>query len=159
MDSKAYVGTGEDSSSNTCYYGFWEYNSLTDQWIKKDSFGGGLRSYGTGFSIRNKGYAGTGVNQGIYYNDFWVYTPDSISTGINSLDESGISLYPDPANDRLFIAGLSQSATVSISDMTGRICSTPMLGSQIDVSALPPGIYLLRIQDSGGSVVRKFVKD
>jgi N-acetylneuraminic acid mutarotase len=158
IGKKGYIGIGEDSSSNTSYSGFWEYNSLTDQWIEKDSFGGGPRSYGTGFSIGEKGYAGTGYNIGSYKKDFWVYTPDSITTGINDIEIDSISIYPIPATDRLSITGISEEAKLSICDMTGRIIATPTCG-MIDISFLPSGIYYIDVLDNSNSMVRTFVKE
>ena len=155
----AYLGTGNDSIYK-CYSDFWKYDPQTDIWVQKDSFGGGLRSGAVAFSIGNRGYAGGGDTPTIVcLNDFWVYTPDSLPTGIRSIDVASISIYPDPATDRLYISGLPESATHTISDMTGRICSTPSSGREVDVSTLPSGVYLLRIQDSSGFVVKKFVKD
>ena len=156
----AYLGTGFDSTYK-CYSDFWKYNPQSDTWIEKDSFGGGTRVAAVAFSIGNRGYAGTGETTSVAHGtkDFWMYTPDSLPTGIRSIEESSIRIYPDPVSDRLYITGLPESASLAINDMTGRICSTPSSGHEIDVSALLSGVYLLRIQDSGGFVVKKFVKE
>ena len=156
----AYFGTGGDSTYKT-FSDFWKYDPQTDTWIQKDNFGGGKRWGAAAFSIGNNGYAGTGdsTNVALGTIDFWQYTPDSLPSGVRAIDESSISIYPDPATDRLYISGLPESATHTISDMTGRICSTPSSGREVDVSTLPSGVYLLRIQDGSGFVVKKFVKD
>ncbi len=48
---------------------------LSDKWTQKADFGGGIRLYGTGFSIGNKGYAGTGITVSFRQKDFWEYDP------------------------------------------------------------------------------------
>ena len=87
------------------------------------------------------------------------YLEVAMNTSIKTIDASSFSIYPDPAGDHLYISGLPPSATLCIIDMTGRICYTPSSLREIDVSALPSGVYLLRIQDSSAYVVKKFVKE
>jgi hypothetical protein len=85
---------------------------------------------------------------GTYYTEV-----NNVSNG-----DLGLKVYPNPTNDRIYISGLSNNPTIIITDMTGRTCTTPT-GGEIDVSTLPSGVYCLRIQDSSGSVIRKFVKE
>ncbi|MBL4656764.1 MAG: right-handed parallel beta-helix repeat-containing protein, partial [Flavobacteriales bacterium] len=47
-----------------------------DTWVQKANYGGTARAYGVGFSIGNKGYAGTGTD-GVNRKDFWEYNPSS----------------------------------------------------------------------------------
>ena len=155
IGDKGYIGTGVDSGGQYLK-DFWEYNSSTDQWIEKDSFGGVNRLGASGFSIGNKGYAGIGGRSTTaqYYNDFWVYTPDSLPTGIRSLDESSISIYPDPVSDRLIINNLEPHTPIIITDMLGQVMIRDIAETSkisIDVSALPPGVYCVNN--------RKFVKE
>ena len=156
---KGYLNVLYDTSGIYSDY-FWEYNAISDSWIQKDSFIGGNIIGDAFFTIGNKGYAGIGTPSNIAHcvKNFWAYTPDSLPTGIRSIDESSISVYPDPVSDRLYISGVSQSATLTVSDMTGRIYMIQR-EHEMDVSALPSGIYLLRIQDGVGFIVRKFAKE
>jgi len=155
IGDKSYIGTGIDSTTRQ-YKEVWEYNTTTNAWIEKDSFGGAMRSDAASFSIGNIGYAGTGdttVNHG-YVKDFWMYTPDSISTGIRSIDESSISIYPDPASDRLIINNLAPHTPIIITDMLGQVMIRDIAETSkisIDVSSLPPGVYCVNN--------RKFVKE
>ena len=151
----AYLGTGSDSTY-ICYNDFWKYNPQTDAWIQKDSFGGGIRLASVAFSIGNKAYAGTGDSTVVVYGlkDFWMYTPDSLPTGIRSIEESSISIYPDPVSDKIFINNLSPHTPIIITDMLGQIMKRDIAEStkiSIDVSALPPGVYCVN--------KRKFVKE
>jgi hypothetical protein len=159
IGAKGYVGLGDDSV-NHCYSNFWEYNPLSDQWLLKDSFGGGARTLGAGFSIGNRGFGGTGLYESPdkYLRDFWMYTPDSISTGIADLDATNITISPNPATDKMYINNLPSATTLTVSDMTGRVLSTSS-GRELDVSALPSGIYLLYAQNSAGAITKRFVKE
>ena len=109
----------------------------------------------SGLSLLNDGKFISVATDNVY--KFLAYAPTP--NGIKGVDVSSINIYPDPATDHLYICGLPPSATLCISDMTGRIYSTPSSLREVDVSSLPSGVYLLRIQDSSGFVVKKFVKD
>jgi hypothetical protein len=78
IGTKGYIGSGSTMGTGaTAYFNdFWEYNPVTDIWTQKANFGGSPRTGSTGFSIGNKGYAGTGYGPvGVYFNDFWEYNP------------------------------------------------------------------------------------
>lgn len=77
IGTKGYIGLGRKSlSEGSDYYkDFWEWDQATNEWTQKADFGGPARAYAVGFSIGNKGYAGTGQNYEDsirpYYKDFW----------------------------------------------------------------------------------------
>mgnify|MGYP003461308901 FL=1 len=81
IGNKGYLGTGEYLGAElngvpVVYNDFWEYNPTTNTWVQKSDFGGGQRSYATGFSIGNKGYVGIGFNSTTSDGkDFWEYDP------------------------------------------------------------------------------------
>jgi hypothetical protein len=68
--------------------------------------------------------------------------------------ESGISVYPNPASDKVYInvsAGLITADDVFIFDMLGNQCQVRMVKIsdnliEIDLSAVKAGLYLLRIK-------------
>lgn len=78
-----------------------------------------------------------------------------------------ISIFPNPTNSILTITmekPISETSTLSITDITGRILLTKKITSSqsqinIDVSTLAPAVYFLKIQTNQGIVVKKFVKD
>lgn len=56
----------------------FEYNTETDQWVRKGSFPGGERVGAVGFSIKGKGYLATGstsLHHGKKKSDLWEYDP------------------------------------------------------------------------------------
>jgi N-acetylneuraminic acid mutarotase len=76
IGSKAYVGTGQDSSSNLLA-DFWEYDPATNMWTQLADFGGTPRRGAVGFSFGSKGYIGTGSDSTGLRKDFWEYDPVS----------------------------------------------------------------------------------
>ena len=87
------------------------------------------------------------------------FTVSKYPNGINEDGSYRLIIFPNPATDKLYINNLPQDATLSVTDMTGRILNLPVANHQIDISSLPSGIYCLRIQNIDGSVVKKFVKE
>lgn len=66
--------------------------------------------------------------------------------------DNTIMIYPNPTHDILCINGI-ESQTLRIFDMQGRLLQTSM-GTQVTVSELPAGTYLLQI----GIQVVRFIK-
>ena len=77
IGSKGYIGGGAAAGGYAAGLSdFWEYNPTSNQWIQKANIGGAGKDRTTGFSLNNKGYIGTGLNSGVYLNDFWEYEPE-----------------------------------------------------------------------------------
>ena len=70
---------------------------------------------------------------------------------------SGISIYPNPANDILNIEGADTDCRVSVYSPTGQALIRKS-GNSINVSSLQSGIYLIRIESDDQSALLKFVK-
>lgn len=70
IGTKGYIGTGTyDFPSHNPQLktkDFWEWDQGTNVWERKADFPGSARDFAIGFSIGNKGYIGTGIN-----NDLW----------------------------------------------------------------------------------------
>ncbi len=67
-------------------------------------------------------------------------------------------IYPNPATTSLTISSSNRINNVTITDLLGQIVSNGMYNSEnveVNVADLPPGVYLVKINDT---VVRKFVK-
>ncbi|MES2139310.1 MAG: kelch repeat-containing protein [Bacteroidota bacterium] len=79
IGNKGYIGTGHKSSGispDQYLKDFWEYNPVSNVWLRKADCGVTTRQFAVGFSIGNKGYVGSGQpgNTGIL-TDFWEYDP------------------------------------------------------------------------------------
>ena len=74
IGSRAYVGTGQDSSANLLS-DFWEYDSSTNGWTRLADFSGSARRGAVGFAIGSNGYIGTGFDGTTNLLDFYEYNP------------------------------------------------------------------------------------
>ena len=78
-----FFGPAGNTTGKRYYYDFWEYNPSFDTWTPRAKFPDDAREGAIGFSIRNIGYLGIGldssnVNFG-YNDDFWEYIPSTDS--------------------------------------------------------------------------------
>ncbi len=56
-----------------------------------------------------------------------------------------IAVYPNPAEDRITVEGIEQGEEVVLYDVLGRAMLRSRTPTDIDVSALPPGVYVVRV--------------
>ena len=71
----------------------------------------------------------------------------------------GLEIYPNPASTSLTISSSEKITSITLTDLLGQTVYTHEYNSekvQLDVSALPSGIYFVEIN---GAEVRKFVKE
>ena len=81
------------------------------------------------------------------------------STGIGTIafDETGISVYPNPASGNITIDGLPVNSEIQISDISGKIILNEKTGSgitTIDISQFPKGVYLLMTSKGAQKIIR-----
>jgi hypothetical protein len=75
--------------------------------------------------------------------------------------ESGLSIYPNPVKDRLFIRrDAQQLERVEVIDLNGRLIllEEDFTGEALNVSRLEKGVYVLKIVKNGQQTVHKFIK-
>ncbi|MCK9480204.1 MAG: T9SS type A sorting domain-containing protein [Bacteroidia bacterium] len=81
------------------------------------------------------------------------------NTGLNPITQPIISLYRNPANNILHIAGLIENNLYRIYNMLGVEVSTGYSnGNSLYVADLPKGVYLLQIQTKSSVLQSRFVK-
>ncbi len=96
---------------------------------------------------------------GFSYADTSIVTVKDLSTGLNpSEGEEGIQLYPNPVKEQLHIIGGSEGAQYSVISAPGSILIM-VKEVPIDVSHLAPGYYLLRVDQEGQKVMKRFIKE
>ena len=80
--------------------------------------------------------------------------------GVEETKESGISIYPNPAKDRVIVEGI-EAAEVEVYNALGQMVKTVRGTNEIDLSGLVEGVYLLLITDTEGKnhVARVAVKE
>ncbi|MCB9246889.1 MAG: M4 family metallopeptidase [Flavobacteriales bacterium] len=82
-----------------------------------------------------------------------------MNLGISEFGSTQLSIYPNPANDRLHIKGdLSAYEHMFVIDPTGRILvNRKEVSTELDVSALPAGTFFLKLNGRSGGVTLPFV--
>lgn len=80
---------------------------------------------------------------------------EELLTGTKDVQVKGISLYPVPANNELYINGISGMKVVRVVDVLGKIVSVQQTANKVDISGLNKGIYLLSVDNQ----MIKFVKE
>ncbi len=85
-------------------------------------------------------------------------------TGINDNYMADFNIYPNPVNDRLYIETSTQTQSIEIYDVYGRIqnlrnSETQKLRNSIDVSDLNSGIYFVKVKTEEGNIVKRIVKN
>ncbi len=85
-----------------------------------------------------------------------------VITGIELQEKNTISIYPNPAEDYLFIEGISEIKEAQLYDITGRVISLSFekYGDvyRVYIRELTASLYLLRINNDGAITTFKFLK-
>ena len=72
-----------------------------------------------------------------------------------------ISVYPNPAQQTLYIQSEEAGEQVSIYDISGRMLLTmghaPLSNQGIDISTLAKGIYIIKVKTTTGETTKKIV--
>ena len=66
-----------------------------------------------------------------------------------------LQVYPNPANDRVFVRGVPEGAVLYLTDMMGRVVTVKRgeeLENGISLSGLASGIYLITVRDGNRSI-------
>jgi hypothetical protein len=79
--------------------------------------------------------------------------------GIDDQNFTNISIYPNPTNNTLFISGNETPIAVAIYNVLGKEVLSIKNTNNINVQALPSGVYVIRISDGVGQTNRKFIKN
>jgi hypothetical protein len=93
------------------------------------------------------------VNERVGIRLFW---EEEISSRVKDLQLKGISVYPNPAFDKVLIAGDENLGMLSytVSDISGRVLASGQTDAQtrdaIDLSAFSEGMYVLSLRTSDG---------
>jgi len=81
----------------------------------------------------------------------------AIATAIGTINETAINMYPNPTIDGFYINVSDDTTTLSIFDLEGRLVLTQKITGKtyIDVSALQPGIYIVKANGLTEKLVKK----
>jgi len=102
----------------------------------------------------------TYVNSVAYWDDF--VFQETITTDVESNDETRINIYPNPASNYLIIRYLNNCQFIDIQSLTGSVVWSARLKGEtevtIPVSQLPDGLYFIRIRCYEKTFTEKFIK-
>ena len=96
---------------------------------------------------------GLSVDSQIYFSE------DCATAGLEDESLFAISIYPNPTNNTLFISGNETPIAVAIFNVLGKEVLSIKNTNNINVQALPSGVYVIRISDGVGQTNRKFIKN
>jgi hypothetical protein len=121
------------------------YENLSDipGVLWKDGLPGGVITV----EITNLGDSCASLSEGVVWNP---------SVGINENNEIVLSIYPNPSNGLITIEGLDSHnmSSVLLYNTQGKVLKTIQVETEIyklDITDLPNGMYLLRVQDNEGN--------
>ena len=85
------------------------------------------------------------------------YALECSNVSLNQANQNVCKLYPNPAHEQLHISGIDPKTKLTVYDFTGKaLIEKPLKDdSQINISILEPGIYLLTIEGIGTKIFRK----
>ena len=70
-----------------------------------------------------------------------------------------LKVYPNPVDDKLIIQGLQKETKVSIYTILGKLVLSKMTSSEIEVTNLKKGIYIIKIVAEQKETIQKFIKN
>jgi N-acetylneuraminic acid mutarotase len=164
LNSNLYLAGGVNLNPVSLSNQFYKYDPINDSWTLLTAFNGGAIAGAFAVSTGTSAFAGTGYHANITTrNDLWEFT---IATGINEniLRAENISrVYPNPASDFIAVSMNSSlpGSTYIISDIYGRsVLQGKLTGekTEIDISALSAGTYILKMGDNNNQITNKFLK-
>lgn len=83
----------------------------------------------------------------------------SLRTNAFSKDDASIKIYPNPVKDILNISTDKTIQKISVIDLLGRTVLTPKVSTEINLSSLEKGTYLLSLESENGISTKKFIKN
>ncbi len=86
-----------------------------------------------------------------------VLTRTVSSASVREMNMSQVKVYPNPAQDQLNIYGVEGQFMVNIYGLNGVHVLKAVNNSSIDISAVPSGCYLVKVQEENSSSVQKLI--
>ena len=103
---------------------------------------------------------GTSASMTVVLNDGaeeGTYTKLLFAKDITSIDEVGevaVYVYPNPVSSTLNIQGVDETASLSVYSLSGK-CVMQERGTEIDVTSINQGTYILRINNQYVKFIKK----
>lgn len=162
IGNKGYVGGGM-SGYSTNRPDFWEYDPAQNGWTKVAGadFPTLSTAWSTGFALGGDVYFGLGVDfpDFTFSKEFYKRSFTTVSNVRAPSIQEKINLFPVPATNHLSLDLRAEMKLerVLVMDAKGVLCAT-FNEKEMDISALPAGIYFLRIYTNEGLFPARFTK-
>jgi len=103
----------------------------------------------------------TGQNGNIYLAKFDLSKLPTSNNNLEQFTQRSLSLFPNPANNLLYIDGFitGQELDYHIYQTNGKLAQSGAATNQLDISILPKGMYLLRVNNGAQQFQARFVKE
>lgn len=149
---KGYVLSGDGDNHDFMATGeFWEYDHISDSWTQMPPHPGRSRWAPGNFVINDEVYFFGGLDRGSNQLTRQAYKYTLPSTVGLQDDLSGIiEVYPNPASHAVTIERHQDWEELQLINATGQLVRTETVTETLDISALPAGVYYLRLIGSGG---------
>jgi N-acetylneuraminic acid mutarotase len=163
-DGKIYAVGGKNNYGNNQSPFFattFIYDPIGDSWTTGPNMPKGLGET-EGCAIGNNIYVFGGADSSGNYSNVTLKMQIT-STGVPDETIDLISLFPNPANNQLFLNtnGIAGTLRLSILDITGKIIADRKIEAgymeMIDISELIPGIYFVDFTVAGNKITKKFI--
>ncbi|HVZ37981.1 MAG TPA: kelch repeat-containing protein [Candidatus Kapabacteria bacterium] len=166
LNGKGYVGLGQTGYTSS-FSDFYSYDPATDTWSPASGLPATKsRAWATACVADGRAYIGSGWDLGSnFYNDWWELNGSPAGIREASRLNGDWSAAPNPAGATLAIHAprTHGTARATLIDELGRemIATEITAGEQghvLDLSPVPAGMYLLRIDADAGSTFQKIIK-
>lgn len=128
------------------------------QWVDLTSLG---NSDSILFTLSSTDVGSFGINTPLFYCIDNFTTADSpVSVADIKSSARNIFVYPNPAQNEIFIGGIAEKSMVIISDISGRVilqCNIEQ-GTKINISTLPAGMYIVSLVSRDGKQTVQLIK-
>jgi hypothetical protein len=84
---------------------------------------------------------------------------DCATASLEDIENTLITIYPNPTTDFLSINGNQKPVTIAIYNLLGKEVMSTISSNNVDVKSLPNGVYVIRIKDGLKEVIKKFIKN
>lgn len=96
-------------------------------------------------------------NSGVCTDTSYCYY-NNAGVGLTSAEQQTFEIYPNPAQEYLFIQGIPNNKKYSIVSITGKEVMNGVLSNKIDINTLTEGIYFISIKFESRVTTKKIVK-
>ena len=90
---------------------------------------------------------------------FFLSKKSGCDIGIEELVLSGVEVYPNPANNSFTIDGLTDPVRLELLNSSGVLCMKQVVqpGEKVDISAMPAGVYVLKMDIEGAVATQRLI--